>query len=31
MLKREKLIGFGESITMDGCFYAYRNNLIGIR
>jgi len=31
MLKRRKLIRFGDSILMDRGFYAYKNYLIGIR
>ncbi len=30
MLKRRRLIRFGDSIIMDRGFYAYRNYLIGI-
>jgi len=30
LLKRRKLIRFGDSILMDRGFYAYRNYLIGI-
>ncbi len=31
MLKRRKLIRFGDAIIMDRGFYAYKNYLIGIR
>jgi len=31
MLKRRKLIRFGDAILMDREFYAYKNYLIGIR
>ncbi len=31
MLKRRKLIRFGDAIIMDKGFYAYKNYLIGIR
>ncbi len=31
MLKRKRLIRFGDSIIMDRGFYAYKNYLIGIR
>ena len=31
MLKRKKLIRFGDAIIMDRGFYAYKNYLIGIR
>ncbi len=31
MLKRKRLIRFGDAIIMDRGFYAYRNYLVGIR
>jgi len=31
MLKRRRLIRFGDSIIMDKGFYAYKNYLIGIK